>query len=291
MASWRPLLLVLSALLPACGDDAAATGDVQVFVEPEDSIPEGLAAGEDDENIRDGWSVAYEKFLIVVGDVRASRQGSDETLEEPAIWIVDLRNAPPGGYVVASFEDVAAVRWDRFGFDLPNAKPDTAALSPTAEADADLLRQGGFSVYVEGRISKEDREVRFAWGFPAGTSYDDCATEEGVPGFAVPAGGTAQVKPTIHGDHWFFTNITAGVEVTERRAQYVADADLDGDGETTLDELRATNASEVFPSPAYNLSGALGGPIETAYDFVLAQSRTLGDFQGDGECPTRRIRD
>jgi hypothetical protein len=25
----------------------------------------------------------------------------------------------------------------------------------------------------------------------------------------------------------------------------------------------------------------------TAYDYLEAQARTLGDFQGEGECPTR----
>ena len=44
----------------------------------------------------------------------------------------------------------------------------------------------------------------------------------------------------------------------------------------------------ITRNEAANLAGALDGPIETAYDFVLAQARTLGDFQGDGECPTRK---
>jgi hypothetical protein len=30
-------------------------------------------------------------------------------------------------------------------------------------------------------------------------------------------------------------------------------------------------------------------PIATALDYVKAQARTLHDFQGDGECPTRAI--
>ena len=38
----------------------------------------------------------------------------------------------------------------------------------------------------------------------------------------------------------------------------------------------------------YNLSGSII-PIVTAYDYLEAQARTLGDFQGEGECPTRSI--
>ena len=48
------------------------------------------------------------------------------------------------------------------------------------------------------------------------------------------SGGTVQVKPTIHGDHWFFTNVTQGAELTERRAQWIVDSDLDRAGKNML---------------------------------------------------------
>jgi hypothetical protein len=289
-------------LATGCGDDGGA-GAVQVFTEPEDSIPEGLEPGDGEENIADGWAVSYERFLITIGNVRAARSDASETLADPAVYVLDLRNAPAGGYIIAELAEVSAVRWDRFGFDLPNAAAGARALAPTADADAAFMIDAGYSIYFEGTISKADGEscppgggacapapeIGFAWGFSAGTSFDDCATEDGEPGFAVPSGGTVQVKPTIHGDHWFFSSITAGEEITKRYAQYIADADLDQDGETTLDELRMVQASDVFPSPQYNLAGALGGPVNTAFDYVLAQARTLGDYQGDGECPTRRL--
>jgi hypothetical protein len=297
-------LLPLAAALTGCtGDDGAETGDVQIFVEPEDSIPNGIQAGEGDEDIADGWTVTYDRFLVTLGNVRAARSDTGDKIGDPAVHILDLMRAPAGGYVIADFTGVAAARWDRFGFDLPNAAAGAALVAPTAQADADLLIQGGYAVYFEGSIEKAGGEscpppgdtcvaaprITFRWGLPAGTSFDDCATEDGFTGFAVPAGGAVQVKPTIHGDHWFFSNITGGVELTKRYAQYIADSDLDGDGETTLDELKQVDAAAVFPSPKYSLSGALGGPILTAYDYVLAQSRTLGDFQGDGECPTRAV--
>ncbi|MBL8611406.1 MAG: hypothetical protein JNL38_28945, partial [Myxococcales bacterium] len=45
------------------------------------------------------------------------------------------------------------------------------------------------------------------------------------------------------------------------------------------------------PSGAYALAGvnaADGAGKHTVDDYVAGQLRTLGDFQGDGECPTRR---
>jgi len=281
----------LAALLlgsVGCGDDTGATsakGNAQIFVEAEDTIPNGLKAGSGDEDVQDGWNVTYDKFVIAIGNFRAARSDASETLSAPDVYVLDLKNVPAGGYVVTTWEGASATRWDRFGFDLPNASASVKPLAPTTDADAKLLADSGWSIYFEGSIESGAVKKTFKWGLSAGTSFDDCASEDGLPGFAVPSGSAVQVKPTIHGDHWFFSNITAGTELTSRFAQYIADADADGDGETTLDELKARKAADAFPPDKYNLAGA---PIATAYDYVLAQARTLGDYQGDGECPTRK---
>jgi hypothetical protein len=143
------------------------------------------------------------------------------------------------------------------------------------------------SIYIEGEIDTGTVKKTFKWALPAATSFDDCADENGLAGFAVPSGGSVPIKPTIHGDHWFFNSVTAGVEITKRYAEYIAIADDMNatDGETTIDDLKGTWAATAFPSDKYNLAGIA---VNTAYDFVLAQARTLGDFQGEGECPTRK---
>jgi hypothetical protein len=283
-----PLIGSLALFSIGCGDGTSttATGDVQIFVEAEDSIPNGLSAGMGDEDIQDGWSVSYSKFVISIGNFRASRSDSTDKLDAPGTYVLDLMNVPAGGYVVHTWSDAEAVRWDRFGFDLPNATTEAQTLAPTADADRDLLSTNKWSVYIEGQISKEMVTKTFKWGLPAGTSFDDCADENGLAGFAVPSGGSIAIKPTIHGDHWFFNNITAGAEITTRYAQYIADADADMNGETTIEELKALAAASAFPAAKYNLAGP--SPIENAYDFVLAQARTLGDYQGEGECGTRK---
>jgi hypothetical protein len=290
--------------LSGCGEDSGGTGRVQVFVEPEDTIPEGLEPGSGEENIQDGWTVTYDKFLVAVGNFRATRSAdTSDQLSEPRVYVVDLKNVPTGGLVIAEFNDVTASRWDKVGFDLQNASASNVRAESTAQADYDFMVSNGYSIYIEATMTNPTGQsclpakptdcvsatsVTFKWGLAAGTSFDDCAPESGDAGFAVPSGGTVQVKPTIHGDHWFFTNITQGAEITERRAQWIANCDVDRNGETTLDELRGVQAADVFPSPPYNLSGAII-PVNTAFDYLEAQTRTLGDFQGDGECPTRQI--
>lgn len=299
--------LVLAApLLAGCSSDpggGAGLGAVQLFVVPEDTIPEGLVPGDGEEDISDGWTVTYDRFVLAFGNFRATRSADlSDVLSDPAVTVMDLTKVPSSGLVLGDFADVTAARWDKVGFDLPNATA-SAAKAPGLEAEHyDALVKGGYSLLVRGRIEKEDgqscdpkdpkvcvdaKSVEFEFALRAGTSFDDCAPADGDAGFAVPTGGTVQVKPTIHGDHWFFTNLTQGAEITERRAQWIADSDLDHDGKVDLVELAKTKASDVFRAPTYNLSGALI-PVETAADYVEAQARTLGDFQGDGECPTRK---
>ena len=297
-----PLLALLPISLCACGSDSGGQGTVQVFVEPEDSITDGLTAGDGEEQVVDGWNVEYDRFVATIGRVRASRSDTEDMeLLDERVFVVDLQAVPAAGLTIAEFESVDATRFQRFGFDMPNADEDSLRADGTGQADFDEMVEGGYSLIVEGRIYRdggmacrptapddciEVDEVRFEFRISAGTSFDDCAAESGDSGFAVPAGGTVQVKPTIHGDHWFFSDITQGAERTERRAQWVANADLDRDGLTTTEELADTMASDLFTPEHYNLTGAIS-PIVTGLDYLVAQAHTLGDFQGSGECPTR----
>ena len=287
--------LTMTAALAACGSDdssnpGAGTGSVQVFVVPEETISEGLDPGSDLENVKDGWTIRYSRYLVAVGNFRASRSATGDSFGDPTVYILDLKAAPTQGYLVHEFSEIAAARWDKFGYDVPNAKSGAKPLSPTTEADANFMITNGYSVYYEGTAEKEGETYSFKWGFAAGTSFDDCATDDGVAGFAVPTSGTVQIKPTLHGDHQYFSNVTQGVELTDRLAEWIKTCDADNNKETTLDEIKACSASDALPQPPYDLSDVVdrdGDKKLTVYDYVNSQMRTFGDFQGDGECPTR----
>jgi hypothetical protein len=286
------------ALITACSSDGGGsgtggTGNVQIFVVPEDSIANGLEPGTDLENIQDGWTVRYDRYVVTVGNFRARRSDNGDSIADPSTFILDLKRAPSSGYVVKELTGIAAVRWDKFGYDIPNAKPGATPLAPTTQADADFMIQNGYSVYFEGSGEKEGKKISFKWGFAAGTSFDDCASPDGVAGFAVPAGGTVQVKPTLHGDHQFFDNVTQGVEITKRLAQWLAICDKDADGDLTLAELKACDVVTALPQPPYDLTAVRdqdGDGKISVFDYVDTQLRTFGDYQGDGECPTRAPR-
>ncbi|MBI2391308.1 MAG: hypothetical protein HYV09_17090 [Deltaproteobacteria bacterium] len=294
----------VAAFVAGCSGDDASKGNVQVFVVAEESITSGVEPGTGDENMQDGWRVEYSKFLVTIGNFRARSTESGKELRDPTVWVLDLKSAPAAGYSIARFTDIDAVRFDKAGEDMPVATAAAKAAPPTTEADRQLMIGGGYSLYVEGKMTKADgqsctpgkptecvaaKEIKFAWGFAMGTAFDDCASAQGDTGFAVPKGGEVQIKPTIHGDHWFFSDITEGAEITRRYAQYIADADVNHDGTTTIDELKSVRAADAFPIDKYKLSGGVDGPIATAWDFVRSQARTVHDFQGDGECPTRTV--
>lgn len=272
------------------GASSSGTGAVQIFVVAEDSIGDGLEPGTEPENVQDGWTVKYARYLVTVGNFRAKRSDTGAAIGDPSVFVLDLKNAPENGYVVAELKDVAAVRWDKFGFDIANAKSGAKNLPPTKPSDVDFMIQNGFSVYYEGYAEKGADKISFKWGFAAGTSFDDCATEDGMRGFAVPVGGTVQVKPTLHGDHQYFDNVTQGVEITKRLAEWIKTCDADQNKDVTIDELKRCDVATAMPSPPYDLSAVKdqdGDGKITAYDYVNTQMRTFGDYQGDGECPTR----
>jgi hypothetical protein len=294
---------LLAAGASGCGSDGP--GNAQIFVEAEETIADGLTPGDELENIKDGWTVTYEKFLITLGNFRASQsRNTSATLTEPKTFVLDLQAIPAAGFLLADFKDVEATRWDKVGYDQALTTSTSVRATGTAQADFDLMVAGGYSIYTAGTITKTDGQscrptaptdcvaatsIRFAWGFAAATAANDCGPEEGDSGFAVPSGGTAQVKLTLHGDHLFFSNMNLGVELVDRLAQWVANADLDRNGETTLDELRNVQSSDIFKAPTYNLSNAFGKSIVTAYDFAETQQRTIMHLQGEGDCETPSI--
>lgn len=285
-------LALLFPLLAACSSadsSGAETGAVQIFVVPEDTITNGLEPGTDMENVQDGWTISYTRYLVAVGNFRAKRTDTGETISAPTVYVLDLKGAPTSGYVAKTFEGVPAARWDKFGYDIPNAHEGVETLPPTKDDDVAFMIENGYSVYYEGSAEKDADTISFKWGFAAGTSFDDCSTEDGFPGFAVPSGGTVQVKPTIHGDHQYFDNVTQGVEITQRLAQWLKTCD-DGDSELEVEELKACDVATAMPTPPYDLTAVLdrdGDGRISVFDYVDTQMRTFGDYQGDGECPTR----
>jgi hypothetical protein len=85
---------------------------------------------------------------------------------------------------------------------------------------------------------------------------------------------------------WFNSFPTGSEASIERRAAWILEADADGDGRVSTEDLVALDATEVFTTQlGYSLDGAPDGiTIDNALDFVRAQLATQGHFKGEGEC-------
>ena len=67
----------------ACGDDdAVGTGSLDVLIETEDLIVDGLQPGDDTENIQDGWAVNFDKYIVAVGEVELQLSTDENKVEK-----------------------------------------------------------------------------------------------------------------------------------------------------------------------------------------------------------------
>jgi hypothetical protein len=293
-------LLGFSALA-GCGQDEG-TGTLRVMLRAEDSIGSGLMPGDDLESVVDGWHVRFDAYLAAIGRVRIERSdGEAEPQRSERTVVSDLRRIDSRGVEIARFDGVAAGRWDVFEIETPHASEGAERDENADRADVDVLVDSDGTFLIEGTIESDEGQscppaaecrdasaIGFRFAVPAETLYGPCEAEDGLAGVAINEGGTTTVAVTVHGDHLFFDGFPMETERVERRAQWLADADLDGDNEVTQDELASIDAADLFDSDTYSF-GAAPLPIETAWDFVRAQMKTVVHFQGEGECPVERL--
>lgn len=281
-----------TATLDQMNQGASSAGDgvsaMNVTIEAGQGVS-GLDPGGGISGVVDGWTVRYDRLLVAVGDVKEISGSAPESYSDGTTYLVDLRQVPAGGASIASSAlSLMSFENSEFSTLVPS---DKAALILATEADRELMVKAGYSIYIEGSMTNATgRSCRpddptdctpapmivFSWGLAAAASFSGC------DGFTLSQGDTAELTVNLPGDHWFLGNFSVDAERSPRRAQWVADADLDRDGETTLDELRAIEAAALFsPERGYDLKNA-AIPVETAYDFLAAQIRTIGINSANG---------
>jgi hypothetical protein len=312
--SRQALGLGLGLGLAACGgsDDS---GSLSVLLEAEDVIIEGLEPGDDAENVRDGWSVGFDAYVVVIGDIDVYF-ASDASIEaeNPDLYAVDLTQLPAAGLPLWPLDGLRAGRW-QFGYTIAGAGDGATRHDSVSEDDFESMQDDDATYLVRGTLERDDGvscppaalaapldaavdagsndggdacyenpAIDFTLAASAETSFGLCEID-GVPGFSVPSGGTQTVAVTIHGDHLFFNGFPEGDEGgTLRLAQWLADCDLDLDGAVTRDELEGIRPADLSEIDDRFQLGAPPIPIESMWDYVVAQLKTQGHFQGEGEC-------
>ena len=90
------IIASLPLLAVACSDQP---GTITATVYGEEFIEEGIPA----EVFGDGWSVAFDKFVVSIGGAAAG--GGDRQAGDPSFFFVDLAQASGGeGYPLATFD-------------------------------------------------------------------------------------------------------------------------------------------------------------------------------------------
>jgi hypothetical protein len=272
------LLVASLALLSGCSseNEAAGSGNVSFNVWGEEYIEQEIPA----RDVEDGWTIEFDEFLIVIGDVSVADRNAGAAGQLSGTKLYNL--VSPGPHDLGALAGIEARVWDKVGYSVPAIEASTTVHSSATDSDATLMRNGGFSVYVAGSATKGSATKTFGWGFINSTRYDDCVAEVGdkeTPGVAVSNGGSEPVQLTIHGDHFFYDDLASPDALV--RFNGMAAADADNDGEVTLEELGRVKLVDVAEG-TYGTGSA--SHVDDLRAFVEALTVTLGHYRGEGHC-------
>lgn len=306
----------VSVSLGACDDgEEIGSGSLMVLLDHGGAIFDGLQPGDQAMNIRDGWAAQVDKYIVTVGDLDLHLSTDDSLEAELAdVLVVDLTQVPASGLQLWSKDAMQSGRWE-FNYSTPGAADGSTKHESVLQADYDEMVANDWTYLIDGEITKSDGQscppaalvnpgtktpngntsggnacydaptVRYLFGATAETGYGPCEVDE-IPGFSVPNGGTQTIAATVHGDHIFFNGFPEGDEGgVMRLAQWMADCDLNLDGTVTSEELKLIAPSQLpVIDDRYQLGGSPITPLNTMYDLLVAQLKTQGHFQGEGEC-------
>ncbi len=319
------LLSLLSCIwfvtLSACSD-SAQPGSLTVLLEAEDVIVNGLQAGDEVSNIRDGWSVTFDKYIVGVGDIEVHPYNNDQAIvRAPDLMVVDLTQVPKSGLELWQIEDLSPGSW-HFNYVTTGALHGGIRHEASVEkADFDAMVKNDWTYLIEGTMSQPNGQscppkslaspgdrlpngetsgdgiepndcydaasVDFRFEVPAETIFTLCNID-GLDGFSIASQANSNVAITIHGDHPFFNGFPEGDEGgVERLAQWLADSDLNLDGTVTIDELEKIAPADLpVIDDRYQLGGSPIEELNTMRDYLIGQLKTQGHFQGEGACTT-----
>ncbi len=288
--AWASVAMAIAA----CGPGFEGTGSLEVRVDAEEAITGGLSAAPPAGGFTDGWSIAYERYLVDVGHVRIASSRGD-TVAVPVAFsegdrVFDLTST--SAHPMFLVTDALAARYDRVSY------RSVAATATTTFEDTippgDRAAMVGASTWITAVATRGAERVRIDWRFADSYEYHDCEGPPDRPGLGVVVspGARTALHLTIHGDHWFWQSL--GVDGSSVRFDPIAHADTarspyrgNGDGVTTLDELDAVLLADVPAADGeFNPEGR---PVSTLADFMRWTAGTNGHIDGDGVCVSRAL--
>lgn len=264
-------LTSLSLLAVACTD---APGTITATVYGEAFIEEGIPA----DAFGDGWSIAFDRFLVSIGGVAAKAGEGGREVGEPGFFLVDLAQPSGGeGYELATF-DAPGGTYDHYGYRLA---PDPAATAVNVDAaDAAAMKAAGYSIWLTGTATDGTATKTFDWGYTLKLTHARCEVAEKIDG------GAATMQATIHADHFFYDDAIS--EEPNLLFQLIADADgaagAPADGAITMEELAAVDIRSQTRYQVGSSRDPAGDAITNLRQYLELQATTLGHVNGEGHC-------
>lgn len=259
----------LCCSLGACSSDEAGTITSTVYGEEfiEDGIPADVFS--------DGWSVAFDRFLVSIGSVAAAAGEGGEEVGEPGYFVVDLAQSSAGeGYELATYPAPGGT-YDHYGYRIAPAAD--AVPVNAAAADATAMGAAGYSIWVRGSATKGAETKTFDWGFTLKLTHAHCDVTEKIDGNAIT------VQSTIHADHLFYDDAVS--EEPNVAFQLIAEADTSpADGVITLTELAAIDIRSQTRYQVGSIRDPAGNEITNLAQYVTHQATTVGHINGEGHC-------
>ena len=282
----RIFAALIAGLFAGCG---SGDGNLSVLIEAEESIPDGLQAGDGEEDIRDGFDISYSRYIVTLGNVAMSQLDGADFQSSAVVVVADLTSLPSTLPELTSFDGIPTGQYTGFGFETPPADADVVNLNAVEDAEIEAMIANGWSYIIEGTITQVSNGAskNFLIETDVPSVYSDCAVEGLEPGVNVSSNSSVDI--TLHGDHMFFNGFPEEEGNVVRLAQWLWDIpDVDSDEVLTqVDFEAATDIATLYPSPptgVYELTGGPIAPITNAWDFIRAQLGTQGHIFGEGEC-------
>jgi hypothetical protein len=278
--------LYLCTALAACSSSETSSGSGSLnFVSwGEEYIEQEIPVAKDGETIvEDGYTIKYSKFLVAIGNIKVSDASGAVGGELKGLKIID--HTKVGRKNLIAFPSIPAKAWSQVSYEIAPAQT-SSELAGASEADKALMTKGGFSVYVEGSLTKGTEVKSFKWGFTTATKFDRCKSlnQDGkteTDGVIVKNGVKDDIELTIHGDHFFYDDLQS--MAAKVRGGNIAAADANSDGTITLEELAQKKLATIPGEAGKYGTGSTTG-VNDLGTFVSELSRTIGHFRGEGEC-------
>jgi hypothetical protein len=272
LASITGAVLLIPILSCSEDSDGGGEGTLQVELWGEAFIEEGIPAEEppDVDGFVDGFSVAFDHFVISLGQISVGEEGSPPAVEAASQRIWDLTESGPFEITTA---DVPSGEYDHAAYAISPAGKDAESGNAGAEV-VEMMIADELSVFIAGTATDGDVTKTFEWGFDTDTVYDPCHSNA-----VVEDGGDASVQITIHGDHLFYDSAVS--ESPSLRFSDVADADTtEGDGDDVITEEELLDY-DITGLPNYGVGNL---DIDNLWDYIAHMTTTLGHIDGEGHC-------